>query len=416
MRILVISQMYPCKRHPTSAIFFANLIKKLAKKVEKIVVVTPRPYIPKVLTKVKPEWKRWFIDPMVSIEENIHIIRPYVLQLRGIALVGINGLLMYLSLINKCQDIIKKYTIDIVIGVNTLPDGVASVMLAKKFGLPVMTWAIGTDINDFAAKNKLNYVVTRKTIDNSDLVITVSKNLENKVVGISKKSKKVQTFYRGIEITNFYSHKPVRKIFSEISLNPDYKYILFVGRLIFDKGIYELTKAFREISKRYPEYRLILLGEETEKDKLMEHLKNYGILEKVIFRGIVPYNQVADYMKVSEMLLFPSWAEGLPNVVLESMASGLPVVTTDVGGIPEVVVDEVTGLLVPPRDTDALTAAALRMIEDNELRQRCIRNARELVLQRFDVNKNVDTLYEVLKEVIKGKNRKKHMQSFWRTI
>ncbi len=406
MRILVISQMYPCKRHPTSAIFFANLIKKLAKKVEKIVVVTPRPYIPKVLTKVKPEWKRWFIDPMVSIEENIHIIRPYVLQMRGMGREGLNGILMYLSLLKKCREIVKENDINIILGYNLLPDGIATVKMAKRLKLPSGMWAIGSDVNDFVSYNRINYYLTMKNMVNSDLILTESKDLELKVKKILKKKNNVLTFYKGIEVTNFNGKKPKDDTYTELSLRSEYKYLLFVGRLIYDKGIYELTKAFREISKRYPEYRLILLGEETEKDKLMEHLKNYGILERVIFRGIVPYNQVADYMKVSEMLLFSSWAEGLPNVVLESMASGLPVVTTDVGGIPEVVVDEVTGLLVPPRDTDALTAAALRMIEDNELRQRCIINARELVLQRFDVNKNVDTLYEVLKEVIKGKNKK----------
>jgi glycosyltransferase involved in cell wall biosynthesis len=109
-------------------------------------------------------------------------------------------------------------------------------------------------------------------------------------------------------------------------------------------------------------------------------------------------------MKVSEMLLFPSWAEGLPNVVLEAMASGLPVVTTSVGGIPEVVEDGVTGLLVPPKDADALATAALRIIEDNELRQRCIRNARKLVCERFDVNRNVDWLYNTLLNMVQKNN------------
>lgn len=396
--------MYPCKRHPTSAIFFANLVKKLAKKAEKIIVVTPRPYIPEFLTKIKPQLKRWFIDPMISEEENITIIRPYVLQLRGTGRAGINGILMYLSLLNECRRIVEESGINILLGYNLLPDGIATVKIANRLNLPAGVWAIGSDVNDFVPYNKMNFYLTKKNIKKSNFILTESKDLELKIKNILNRDHHVYTFYKGIEVTNFNGSKPEDKIYTEVSLDPEYKYILFVGRLIYDKGIYELVKAFRKISERYPEYRLILLGEETEKEKLIEYLNNYGILDKVIFRGIVPYSQVADYMKVSEMLLFPSWAEGLPNVVLEAMASGLPVVTTSVGGIPEVVEDGVTGLLVPPKDADALATAALRIIEDNELRQRCIRNARKLVCERFDVNRNVDWLYNTLLNMVQKNN------------
>ena len=72
------------------------------------------------------------------------------------------------------------------------------------------------------------------------------------------------------------------------------------------------------------------------REKLEAQFRNYGIFNKVHFKGVIPYTEIANYMKACDLLVLPSWAEGLPNVVMEAMATGLPVVATDVGGIPEI--------------------------------------------------------------------------------
>jgi glycosyltransferase involved in cell wall biosynthesis len=84
---------------------------------------------------------------------------------------------------------------------------------------------------------------------------------------------------------------------------------------------------------------------------------------------------------------------------MEAMASGLPVVASNVGGIPEILKNGVTGLSVPPKNVEKLTEAAITMIEDRELRERCIRNAKELIFERFDVKKNVVQLFDILKKL-----------------
>ena len=144
---------------------------------------------------------------------------------------------------------------------------------------------------------------------------------------------------------------------------------------------------------------LILIGEEVEKEKLNAILRRKGIFDKVILKGITPYREVAYYMKVSELLVLPTWAEGLPNVVMEAMAIGLPVVATDVGGIPEVLENEVTGLSVPAKNVAKLTEAIIRMMEDRTLREACIAKAKKLIFDKFDVKKNANQLYELLVEL-----------------
>jgi glycosyltransferase involved in cell wall biosynthesis len=126
-----------------------------------------------------------------------------------------------------------------------------------------------------------------------------------------------------------------------------------------------------------------------------------GISNRVILTGIISQKEVGYYMKVSSLLVFPSWAEGLPNVVMEAMASGLPVIASDVGGIPEVLVDQVTGFSVPARNVEKLAETVIKMMEDKKSRERCIRNAEKLVSESFDVKKNVFKLLEILKDIKK---------------
>ncbi|MFN6945103.1 MAG: glycosyltransferase [Cytophagaceae bacterium] len=400
MKILVISQMFPCKRHPTSAIFFANLMKELAPKISELIIITPRPYIPRFLTKINRRWSKWYLDPMNSKENGMEIIRPYFISLRGLNYEGINGILMHLSLSNLLRKLIKTRKIDLILGYNAIPEGIAVVRLAKSFKLPCGFWAIGSDVNDFAKYNRINYYLLRKSIEESNIIFTESKDLENKIRQYSAKPLNVKTFYKGIDVSNFRELPPRSDLLKRLGLNAERRYILFVGRLIYDKGIYELADTFCRIAKKYPDIDLMLIGEEIEKENLVTKFDKEGIINRVIFKGMIPYKEVAYHMKISELLVFPTWAEGLPNVVMEAMAVGLPVVATNVGGIPEVLEDGVTGLSVPVKNVEKLVEAIIRMIEDKDLRKACIKNAKELIYERFDVKKNVFKLYKILKNLI----------------
>ena len=188
----------------------------------------------------------------------------------------------------------------------------------------------------------------------------------------------------------------------EMGIDESRNYMLFVGRVMREKGIFELAQSFNAIAIKYPDYDMIILGEAAETDDVKKCFESDQIMKRVHFKGIVSYDDVARYMQISDLLVFPSWSEGLPNVVVEAMAAGLPVVATNVGGIPEILKNGVTGLSVPARDTARLTDAVFTMIEDDKLRQKCINNARDLVMNNFDVKKNTTRLYELLQDVVKN--------------
>jgi teichuronic acid biosynthesis glycosyltransferase TuaC len=392
--------MFPCKRHPTSAVFFANLMRELAPKLDKLIVVTPRIYIPKWLTKIKKNWAKWHFDPYCSHENGMEIFRPFVLSLPGIKYLGINTVLMQLLLYGRIKKLIQKNSIDLLLGYNLIPEGIVATRLAKMFRLPVAYWAIGSDVNNFSTYDRLSRYLAKKSIGQSNLVITESKDLEDKVRLLYKKPANVKTFYKGIDVDNFTNLPHRHKLKQRYNLSKNKRYILFAGRIMRSKGIYELAEAFIAVSKKYSDFELILLGEEIERCSFPGMFKKAGIEEKVHFKGMVPYKEVAYYMRSSDLFVFPSWAEGVPNVVMEAMAIGLPVVASNADGIPEVLINGVTGLSVPARNVEKLAEAILQMIENKTLRESCIENAKKMIHERFNVKKNSSVLKSILRELV----------------
>ena len=161
----------------------------------------------------------------------------------------------------------------------------------------------------------------------------------------------------------------VRRVQHSLGLQ-DEAVILAVGRLSYEKGIADLLRAVAVLSntKGVPNFRLVLVGDGPEREALARLASRLGIEGRLTMAGFQrdtkPYYSLATLMAVS------SHTEGSPNVVLEAMATGLPIAATAVGGIPEILEDGVTGLMVPPRNPDAMADAILRILTDPEMRLR----------------------------------------------
>ena len=161
----------------------------------------------------------------------------------------------------------------------------------------------------------------------------------------------------------------VRRVQHSLGLQ-DEAVILAVGRLSYEKGIADLLRAAAVLrnTKGVPNFRLVLVGDGPEREALARLASRLGIEGKLTMAGFQrdtkPYYSIATLMAVS------SHTEGSPNVVLEAMAAGLPIAATAVGGIPEILEEGLTGLMVPPRNPDAMASAILRILTDPEMRLR----------------------------------------------
>jgi glycosyltransferase involved in cell wall biosynthesis len=173
-----------------------------------------------------------------------------------------------------------------------------------------------------------------------------------------------------------------------------------VGRLHPQKDFATLLAAIAQVRKRIPTVRLLLVGDGELRDELESQSRSLGLSEIVTFAG--SRTDVPEILAAVDVFTLSSLWEGMSNAALEAMAAGLPVVATAVGGTPEVVVDEVTGLLVPPHDPTSLAGALTTLLREPALRRRMGQAGRERVQEQFSVERMVcrtEALYtEMLRE------------------
>jgi len=157
---------------------------------------------------------------------------------------------------------------------------------------------------------------------------------------------------------------------------------LFVGRLTRDKGIPELFRAFLQLEKRFPEMRLVLVGSFEDGDPLpLESRREIVAHPRVVLAG--PVNDPAPYYAMADALVLPSHREGLPTIILEGHAAGIPVIGARATGIVDLLVDGETGLLFPVGDVGALAAAMATLFSDKDLADRLALAGQELVKRDF---------------------------------
>lgn len=159
--------------------------------------------------------------------------------------------------------------------------------------------------------------------------------------------------------------------------------MIFVGRIIRAKGIEVLLEAMDRLRTDHPELSLTVVGDGPDRERMEKVVADRGLGQAVHFVGSKSQDEVARTLAEADIFVLPSFAEGVPVVLMEAMGAELPVIATYVGGMTELVDNEVSGLLVRPFDTEQLADAVRRLVEDPKLRQRLGRSGRRTVLEHF---------------------------------
>ena len=170
------------------------------------------------------------------------------------------------------------------------------------------------------------------------------------------------------------------------------KKLLFVGRLSNEKGLNVLLDSLATLNSDSHDITLTVLGDGPSRKDLEKQAQDLNLHDIVIFKGFVDQPTIRNHLNDSDIFILPSFAEGIPVSLMEAMAIGVPVITTYVGGISELVVDQETGLLCYPSDSDGLADAIKTYLNDQELLQQIVTKARQHVETEFDVDRQIDKL------------------------
>ncbi len=268
---------------------------------------------------------------------------------------AINGSVSARSLLPR----LRSFAPELVLAYWVYPDGYAAVQAARRLGVPCVVGALGTDIH---VRSGINVWLTRKTIAAVDALLTVSEDMRRTTIAeFGARPEKVFTVINGINTAVFHpiAQDSARRA---LELSPDVELIAYVGRLVATKGLGELIDAFRELAARRPRLRLALIGDGVMRAELGQRIAAAGLAEKILMPGGQAPEQVALWINAADLLTLPSWSEGYPNVVVEAIACGRPVVATDVGGTREII-NASNGILIAPRQVAPLVAALERTLD-----------------------------------------------------
>ena len=242
---------------------------------------------------------------------------------------------------------------DIILNYWIYPEGFSAVRVGATLDIPVVVAAIGSDI--CRLNDPLTLHLVRKTLMDAAAVITVSEDLRRRALRLGVPAPKVTTILNGCDTSIFYpgDRDEARRA---VGCDGTGEVILYAGSLFEAKGLGELISAFAELVKSRPSARLVVIGAGIYGDTLANRVAAAGVQRQVLTLGRQSSASVAQWMRASDVFCLPSHSEGCPNVIVEALACGRPIVATNVGGIPELVTNA-CGILVPPHDHHKLHQA-----------------------------------------------------------
>ena len=230
----------------------------------------------------------------------------------------------------------------------------------------------------------------KETIQKCARIITITNQTKNMYM---------KNFERSISIIPFGVDTEVFKPARSIERQEDCE-ILYAGSLYPLKGVHDLIRAIANVRKHGLKAYLTIVGEGQQKEALTALTRTLGIKKHVKFEGFASYSKMPQYYQHSDIFCFPTLGEPFGKAVIEAMACGKPVITTNVGGPSEIIQDKLDGILVPPSNPEAIAKQITRLIENKDERRRLGERARETAVNRFSWSTIAEKYHQLYSELL----------------
>jgi teichuronic acid biosynthesis glycosyltransferase TuaC len=390
MRVLTFTNLYPSAAQPRHGIFVEHRVRQLvASGRADIRVVAPVPWLP--LARFWSARHAKLARAARSDQRHgITVQRGRFLAIPGLTS-WINPLLMALSALPRVRKLQRQQDFDLIDAHFVFPDGAAAVLLGRWLGKPVVVTARGTDINGFP-----RYAVPRRWIRwvtrHADALVTVSAALRQTWLDLGVEAERVVVLRNGVDLSLFVAGD---REAARAELGFTGPTLLSVGHLVRDKGHHLVVGTLALV----PELNAVVIGEGPLRAELLQHARAVGVEARLRLVDNQPQAALARYYLAADATVLASKSEGMPNVLLESLACGTPVIATNVGGNAEVVSAAVAGELIAERSDAAIAAAWGR------LRARIDRPAVRRHAEQFGWAPTVAGLLQLFEQVTRQRDR-----------
>jgi len=372
VRALLFSTLYPSSEKPLHGVFVETRLRELLRcgGIEAR-VMAPVPWFPSSNRRFG-EYARMARTPAREIQHGIDVMHPRYPLLPKVGMT-LSPLLLALACVRPMRRLIRDgFDFDLIDAHYFYPDGVAAALLARWLGKPLLITARGSDVN-LIAKHALPRRMIRWAAGRANAVIGVSAALVEVLAALGVQRSKLHVLRNGVDLERFTA-LPCDEMRRALKVEGG-PVLLSVGNLVVNKGHDLVIDALALLLPSHPAIRLVVVGHGPELARLQAHADARGVAAHVTFAGAVANDQMAGWYSVADVLVLASSREGWPNVLLEAMACGTPVVATRVGGIPEIITGPHAGVLAQERSANGIAHALSRLLAAPATRAQVRRHA-----------------------------------------
>lgn len=386
----MLTSSYPKFRGDTTAPFIESIATHIAAQGVEMHVVLPEHrelkraavedgvYFHPYRYALNPAWTVWgYAEALradVKLKRGVYALAPLAL---GAALSQMRGLAA-----REQFDLIHAHWV--------LPNAPVAALVAQWNHLPLVISLHGSDVF-MAEKNRTFGGAAQWSFNRAAWITACSDELMNRAIALGADENKTELIPYGADAKAFHVQSAdAQRVRAQLQLEPNAVMILAVGRMVYKKGFEVLVAAMPQILQKTPDARLVLVGYGDLKSDLEQQARGLGLNGHVTFAGRVEREAIPAYYAAADVIAVPSVrdaagnVDGLPNVVLEGMAAGKPIVASNIAGFPDVIGDGESGLLVPEKDPPALANAIVTLAEDAALRQRLGAHGRAQVHEKLN--------------------------------
>lgn len=355
LKVLFISQIFPTPVNPNKGVFSEQLVHGLMAYCD-VSVVCPQPWFPKL-----PRWKfleRWHGYSLIPTEYDVNRIPVLSPKYPFLPKWGdrYHSFLLFIGLVRHVYALRRRFRFDVINAHWLYPDGVAAARLAKIMGVPLVLSGLGCDVNMFLFEKCKRGPILR-ALKQAACVTVVSDELKAHLLGVGIEHELVTVIRNGVNKQLFFPRDQAESV-AKLGLPHRGPCVLFVGRLAEEeeKGLRHLIEAFQELVRVRKAITLYVIGDGPMLDTYRELVLKQALQGHIQFVGAKAHQDIPLWLGACDAFCLPSLREGCPNVVLEALSCGRPVVASGVGDIPNLIGKD-NGILIEPGNSHQLCEA-----------------------------------------------------------
>ena len=382
IKILYLSPIFPNLQNPAYGVFSLRLVQNLQAAGLHVTVIAPVPYSP-VWLWFNKDWRKLGLIPESEDIGGVKVLHPRYFCLPGGKFERLNGYFMFMAVEPIAEILHQAVSFSLIHSYCIFPSGYVGLRISHRINLPSVCTAIGSDINVTTFRSASMTRLISKILNHTSQVVAVGNELARRALQLQTADRNIRVIYNGVDSEMFCAEGIDRELIRQkTGLKPENRVILFVGRLVEGKGVYELIEVFAQICNKFHDTVLALVGSGPEKGALGDLAVKKGLGGRILLPGPAPQEDLVYWYAACEAFVLLSRHEGVPNVIAEAMCCGRPVVATRVGGVPELVENTRSGFLVKPGRIGEAAEALEKLLADPAAGREMGKLGREIIKNR----------------------------------